>query len=50
MEGIEKSGKVTQEVDSSKEFRNLEEESSQNNDSSVSIEFEIIIEGFISPS
>ena len=42
MEGIENSRKVTQGGESSEEFRNLKEESSQNNDSSISNEVEIL--------
>ena len=49
MKGIENLGKVIQEVESSEEFRKLEEESSWKDDSSVPNEVEIIKEGFISP-
>ena len=41
MEGIENSGKVTQEANPFEEFRKLEEESSQKDDSSIPNEFEI---------
>ena len=50
MEGIENSRKVTQEDESSKEFRNLEEESSRKDDSSILNEVEILTEGFMSHS
>ena len=49
MERIEKSGKVTQDVEYSEEFRKVEEESSQKDDSSIMNEVGILTEGFIYP-
>ena len=49
MEGIEKSGKVSQEAEPYEEFRKLDEESSQKDDSSILNEVEILTHKFISP-